>query len=257
MNDNSIELTIDEGIARIVLANPDGNNVINARFAQELARAAITCEERDDVRVVMLSAQGPRFSVGGDLKEFLGVRDHIHAHVREMATFFHLGITVLNRMPAPVVCAVNGVAGGGGMSLALMCDLTIAARSARFNLAYTRSGLTPDGGSTWFLPRLVGAQRAFDIIATNPTLDAERACELGLIARVVDDDQLEAEADKIARSLRDLPSGAAGRAKQLLRAAFDNPLERQFELEAQSIAEQLAEPDTLAALERFFAARGS
>src|SRR5690606_5906696 len=143
---------------------------------------------------------------GGDLNEFLRERDRIQGHVREMATWFHLAITVLNRLEAPVVCAVNGTAAGGGFSLVCMSDLAIATRSARFNLAYTRSGLTPDGGATWFLPRLVGTQRAFDIMATNPTLSAERACELGLIARVVDDAGFEAEVEATLTLLAKTPS---------------------------------------------------
>src|SRR5690606_10504128 len=103
----------------------------------------------------------------------------------------------LNRLAAPVVAAVNGMAAGGGFSLVCMSDLAIATRSARFNFAYTRSALTTDGGATWFLPRLVGLQRAFDILATNPTLDAEEAARLGIIARVVDDDRFETEVEAL------------------------------------------------------------
>jgi 2-(1,2-epoxy-1,2-dihydrophenyl)acetyl-CoA isomerase len=229
--------------------------VVGSQFTRELAAAAIACEERDDVRVVLLTANGNEFSVGGDLNEFLAERERIRAHVREMATWFHLAITVLNRLEAPVVCAVNGMAAGGGVSLVMMSDLAIAKRSARFNLAYTRSGLTPDGGATWFLPRLVGAQRAFDIMATNPTLSAEQACAMGLIARVVDDDAFDESVAQTLATLAAAPAGATGRAKQLLRRSLANSLEQQLELESQSIAAQLADADTLAALEAFFAAR--
>ena len=169
MTSKTVDFSINDGVARIVIDDPDRHNVIGAEFAQELARAAVACEGNPDVRVVLLSAVGDEFSVGGDLNEFLRERARLREHIRERATHFHLAITVLIRLEVPVVCAVNGIAAGGGFSLAIMCDLTIAKRSAKFNLAYTRSGLTPDGGSSWFLPRLVGMQRAFDIMATNPT----------------------------------------------------------------------------------------
>jgi len=255
MSDQKIDFAIADGVARIVFDDAAGHNVIGGQFTQELARAAIACEGNPAVRLVLLSANGAEFSVGGDLNEFLRERDHLRGHVREMATWFHLAITILNRLEVPVVCAVNGTAAGGGVSLALMSDLAIAKRSARFNLAYTRSGLTPDGGATWFLPRLVGAQRAFDIMALNPTLSADEAVAIGLIARAVDDAEFEAEVEAVIRQLLAAPSGAIGRAKRLLRESFGNSLEAQLELESRSIATQLGSAETMAALEAFFAAR--
>ncbi|MGR8920678.1 MAG: enoyl-CoA hydratase/isomerase family protein, partial [Gammaproteobacteria bacterium] len=225
------------------------------QFATELAHAAIACECDESVRVVLLAANGDRFSVGGDLNEFLAKRAQLRAHVREMATQFHLAITVLNRLEAPLVCAVNGMAAGGGVSLVCMSDLAIAARSAKFCLAYTRSGLTPDGGSTWFLPRLVGAQRAFDIMATNPTLSADEAASIGLIARVVDDELFDDAVEDVLRTLAEAPSAVMGRTKRLLRQSLSNSLEAQLELESQYIARNVSEPETLATLAAFFARR--
>lgn len=255
MPDPVIAFSVADGIARIVFDDAARHNVVGAQFTKELARAAIACECRDDVRVVLLTANGNEFSVGGDLHEFIRERDHLREHVREMATYFHLAITILNRLPAPVVCAVNGIAAGGGMSMAMMSDMAIATRSAKFNLAYTRSGLTPDGGGTWFLPRLVGAQRAFDIMATNPTLSADEACALGIIARVVDDANFRDEVEKVLQQLAAAPSGSVQRAKHLLRASLSNSLEQQLELESQSIAAMVSTPTTLATLEAFFVAR--
>lgn len=255
MSEHSIDFSLDDGIARIVIDDPAHHNVVGARLTRELAAAAMACEAAADLRAVLLTARGDKFSVGGDLGEFLRERDHLRPHVREMASWFHLAIAVLNRLEAPVLCGVNGVAAGGGVSLALMCDLTIATRSARFNLAYTRSGLSPDGGATWFLPRLVGLQRAFDLIALNPTLGAEEAAALGLIARVVDDADYATTLENTLQQLAAAPSGAIGRAKRLLRQSADNPLERQLELEGQSIADMASRPETLAALEAFFARR--
>lgn len=255
MSDQVIAFSVADGIARIVIDDATRHNVVGAQFTREFARAAIACEGRADISVVLLTANGKVFSVGGDLNEFIREKDHLREHVREMAAFFHLGITVLNRLPVPVVCAVNGMAAGGGMSLAMMADMTIATRSAKFNLAYTRSGLTPDGGGSWFLPRLVGTQRAFDIMCTNPTLTADEACALGIIARVADDETYSTEVEKLLRQLADMPSGSAGRAKRLLRASLSQSLEQHLELEAGNIAEIAASPTTLATLEAFFAAR--
>jgi 2-(1,2-epoxy-1,2-dihydrophenyl)acetyl-CoA isomerase len=250
-----VKFSIADGIARIVIDDPANHNAVGLQVTRELAQAAIACEGSREVRVVLLTASGKEFSVGGDLNEFLRERDRLHAHVREMAAAFHLAITVLNRLPIPVVCAVNGIAAGGGFSLVCMSDLAIATRSARFNLAYTRSGLTPDGGATWFLPRLVGTQRAFDIMATNPTLTAEQACALGLIARVVDDERFTTEVEETLALLAASPAGAAARAKGMLRASLGHALEQQLELEARMIAESVSMPETLATLEAFFARR--
>lgn len=257
MADKKIDFSIKDRIARIVIDDVANHNVIGSQFARELSEAAIACEGNKDIRVVLLTANGDEFSVGGDLNEFLAKRDSLREHVREMATFFHLGITVLNRLSTPVVCGVNGVAAGGGVSLVCMSDMAIAKRSARFNLAYTRSGLTPDGGSTWFLPRLVGAQRAFDIMATNPTLSAEQAQEIGLIARVVDDADYESTLEEVLQTLANAPSNAVGIGKQLMRQSLSNSLEQQLELEGRAISESVSAPETLAKLEAFFAKRKS
>jgi len=253
MNYEQLEFSIADGIARIVFANPANHNAVNHRVTVELADAARRCEGEDDLRAVLLTARGDSFSVGGDLREFMAERARIKAHVREMTLNFHAAILTLNRLAAPLVVAVNGTAAGGGFSLVCMADIAIARRSAKFNFAYTRSGLTPDGGASWFLPRLVGAQRAFDLLATNPTLSAEAARDLGIVARVVDDADYEREVEQLLAQLAAAPAGAVGRLKQLLRAALANSLEQQFELEGRAIAEQAARPETLAMLDAFFA----
>lgn len=255
MNYEQLEFSIADGVARIVFANPANHNAVNHRVTLELADAARRCEAAADLRAVLMTARGETFSVGGDLREFMAERERIQTHVREMTLNFHAAILTLNRLAAPLVVAVNGTAAGGGFSLVCMADLAIAKRSAKFNFAYTRSGLTPDGGASWFLPRLVGTQRAFDIMATNPTLSAERACELGIIARVVDDERFHDEVEAVLRQLAALPSNAGARAKRMLRASLSNAFEQQLELEAQMIAESASNPQTLETLEAFFAQR--
>ncbi|TDJ64341.1 MAG: enoyl-CoA hydratase [Proteobacteria bacterium] len=251
MEFKKIDWRLADGIARITLNDPENHNTVDLRFTQEFAEAARRCETEPRVKVVLLAAAGPVFSYGGDLNEFLANRDHIQAHVREMTAYFHHAILTLNRMRAPVIAAVNGMAAGGGFSLVCMCDMAIARRSAKFNFAYTRSGLTPDGGATYFLTRIVGPQKAFDIMATNPTMSATEAQALGIIARVVDDAEFEAEVESVLRKLVELPSDALPRLKRLLRTSLAASLEEQFEHEARSISELAATPATLATLEAF------
>ena len=252
MSKRVVTLEQTEGIARITIDDESNHNAVSSLVAKQLAEAALEVEDAGKAKVVVLRSVGDKFSVGGDLNEFLSEKHRLRPFIREMASWFHLGITVLNRLPVPLVCGVNGIAGGGGFSLVCMSDLAIAKRSAKLCLAYTRMGLTPDGGSSWFLPRLVGMQKAYDIMATNPTLTAEEACELGIIARVVDDKDFDQELEAVVQQLAKSPSNAAGQAKRLLRSSVENSLEQQLELEAQSVAFQAAAPETLASMEAFF-----
>lgn len=253
MSEVKVRFSCDDGIARITLANAAGYNAVDRDVTRQLRAAAVQCEVASGLRCVVLGAEGRQFSVGGDLREFVRERPTIRSHVREMTIDFHAAISILNRLPVPVVAAVNGLAAGGGVSLVCMTDLAIASRSSKFNFAYTRSGLTPDGGATYFLPRLVGAQRAFDILATNPTLGAEEAQALGIIARVVDDDAFEREVAQVVRQLAELPSGAGGQLKALLRAGLRNSLSEQLELEGSGIAAMAATPSTAATMDAFLA----
>ncbi|MBI4694722.1 MAG: enoyl-CoA hydratase/isomerase family protein [Gammaproteobacteria bacterium] len=248
-----IRFSIADGIARIVLDDPATHNAVDLRWTQEIAHAVRCCDSTPGLKAILIAATGKMFSVGGNINDFMANRDHLQRHVREMTVNFHTAISGLHRMPVPVLAAVNGMAAGGGFSFVLMSDLAIAKRSAKFNFAYTRSGLTPDGGATFFLTRLVGPQRAFDLLALNPTLTADEAQQLGLVARVVDDEVFEAEVEKTLQALANSPSGAAGRGKLQLRQAMSGTLEEQLEIEGRGIAEMAARPETLAMLESFLA----
>lgn len=247
-----LKLETADGIARLTLANPERRNAIDLEFLRDFASAALDIQCDASVRVVVMRAEGPIFSVGGDLAEMVENRHRAERHVLEMAATFHLGIERLQASPAPLVAALGGTAAGGGFSLILGADLVIAARSAKLVAAYTKSGLTPDGGATWFLPRIVGRQKAFEIMAMNPVLSAEDAAALGLVARIVEDDALDAEAMKVATQLAALPSDALGVLKRQLRASPDNGLADQLAIEASGIARATAQPDVQAALAAFF-----
>jgi 2-(1,2-epoxy-1,2-dihydrophenyl)acetyl-CoA isomerase len=252
MNYTTIQVSESGGIGRIVLARPDKMNAIDLTTCEELAHAASSLA-KPEVKVVILTGLGRAFSVGGDIAHFVAKKATLEEEILAMTTPFHAAILALQRMSAPLVVAVNGVAAGGGFSLVCGADLAIAKRSAKLVSAYTRSGLTPDGGGTWFLPRLVGRQRAFEIMALNPTLTADEARAIGIVARVVDDEAFDAEVDKVATAIAALPSGAAQSLKRLLHASETRTLEAQFADEAQTLARTASSEETLAKLDAFLA----
>jgi 2-(1,2-epoxy-1,2-dihydrophenyl)acetyl-CoA isomerase len=160
-------------------------------------------------------------------------------------------MATMARMDAPVVCAVNGMAAGAGFSLAVGCDLVIAAQSARFTLAYTAAGLSPDGSSTWFLPRLIGLRRARELMLTNRLLSADEAQAMGIVDRVVPDDALAAEADAQAAAFAAGPTKAFGATKRLLQESWANGLETQMHRESRSIAELTRTADAAEGIDAF------
>ena len=247
-----IELTWTGGLARLRLAEPNNRNAFNLAFCQAFAQKAMDVAAASP-SAILIEAEGDAFSVGGDIAEFLAERDRIERHVLELASLFHLGIARLHGTGAPILVAVKGTAAGGGFSLVCGADLAIAARSAKLVAAYTSSGLTPDGGGTWFLPRLVGWQKAFEILALNPVLPAEEAQRLGLIARVVEDADFPAAVETLAESVAAMPSGALVALKRLMRQGADNGLDAALDAEAGSIARQAAHPATLQRLDAFMA----
>ncbi len=214
----------DAGIARLTLNRPDAANGIDTSLARALLAAAEELAERSDVRVVVLTGAGARFCGGGDVRSFAGA-DDTAALLREITGPLHRAIELLTALPAPIVAAVQGSAAGAGMGLVAASDLVVSAASSKFVMAYTGIGLTPDGSTTWFLPRLVGYRRAVELALTNRVLSAAEAREIGLITEVVDDDALEhpgraagldprrrpdrrlRRGEAIVRSLPDLRSG--------------------------------------------------
>lgn len=255
MSAERVSLAIAGGIARLTFCNAARHNAVDLAFVQALAQAALDCQTDPSVRVILMRAEGAMFSVGGDIAEMVAERHRAERHVLEMASMFHLGIERLRAAPAPVIVALNGTAAGGGFSLVLGADMVVAARSARLVAAYTKSGLTPDGGATWLLPRLVGRQRAFELLATNRAIGAEEALALGLVARVVDDSALDAEAMELARALAALPGDALAMLKRQLGAGATASFAEQLSLEAGHIARSAASDAAQAALDTFLAKR--
>jgi 2-(1,2-epoxy-1,2-dihydrophenyl)acetyl-CoA isomerase len=227
---------VRDGIATVTLNRPEVFNALDAQLARELHDAIIESSEDEAVRVVVLTGTGRAFCAGGDVKGFCDTIDTIGAHVKRMTTELHGAVSRMIRMPKPVISAVNGVAAGGGMSLALAGDLILATASARFTMAYTQIGASPDGSSTFTLPRLVGVKRALELTLLNPVLSAQEAKEWGIVNRVYPDDEFQAEVHNIAAQLAQGPTLAYGRTKALFYSSTSETLETQMEYETLNIA---------------------
>jgi len=251
LNGERIRLTVADGIARLILCNPQKYNAMDQLFCREFSQAALACEIDPAIEVIVIEAEGDVFSPGGDITDFVAHKDHVHAHVLDMATEIHIGVLALRRAPAPVIAAVNGTTAGGAFSLICGADVVIAKKSAKFNVAFTRSGLTPDAGGTYFFPRVVGSRKAFWIMATNPTLSADQAAEIGLVSQVVEDADFRQEVDRLARQFADSVPGALAGLKALLRSSLTNSLDEQLNAEARSISALCASPATLERLIAF------
>lgn len=253
----TIDFAIEGPVARIALNRPDAANGLNLPMANELLTASIACRGDPAVRVVLLTGSGRFFCAGGDLKSFVENSATLYAYVKELTTQLHAAVINFARMHAPLLVAVNGAAAGAGLSLAAAGDLVLAARSARFSMAYTAAGLVPDGSSTWTLPRLIGLRRTQELMLTNRRLSAEEAQEWGLVTRVVEDAGLAGEAETLACQLAAGPTLAFGAVKKLLAMSCESPLETQLEQESQAIAEAAIRPDGREGVAAFFAKRSA
>jgi len=236
-NYSTLLFEVREHVAHMTLNRPDAANGINLEMASEIRHAARRCATDPEIRAVLLSGAGKMFCAGGDLKGFAAQPEgELPGFLEQSTLHLHQAISHFARMNAPVVAAVHGSAAGGGFSLACACDFPFAAESAKFTMAYTRAGLTPDGSSTYFLPRIIGYRRTLELAITNRVLSAREAADMGLVSRVVPDADLIAEATKFANQLATGPTAAYGGVKRLLVDSFTNTLEAQMYLEGDYIS---------------------
>ncbi len=236
MSDRYVGLERKEGVATITLDRPDAFNAFNLEMGRQLFRAVLEVDDDPAVRCVVLAGAGKAFCGGGDVKEFVESLDRIAAVVKELTTYLHGVVSRLCRSDKPVVTALNGVVAGGGIGLALCGDMVLAAESARLTMAYSKIAATPDGSSSYFLPRLIGLRRSMELYLTNRVLSAREALEWGLVTRVVPDAELRGAVDALARELAQGPTRAFGAAKRLFHHSTWESLETQMELEAQAMA---------------------
>lgn len=236
MSYQHLRLDRRDQVATITLNRPDAFNALNLALGREIFHAVLEVDDDPDVRCVVITGAGKAFCAGGDVKDFADNLPRIGALIKELTTYLHGAVSRLCRSDKPVIMAVNGVAAGGGFSFALSGDLVIAAESARFTMAYSRIAATPDGSSSYFLPRLVGLRRAMELYFTNRVLTAREAAEWGLVTRVVPDAELQGAVEGLAGDLARGPTRAFGGAKRLFHQSTWESLETQMELESQAIA---------------------
>lgn len=229
---NRVLLDIRDGVAHLTLDNAANGNAIDVPMAVALREAMAACEKDVAVRAVVIRGAGKMFCSGGDLKTIRGAGGDAASYVREILLHLHEALASIARISAPVIAGVHGSAAGAGFALAMACDFVVATKSSRFLMAYTAAGLTPDGSSSYFLPRLIGLRRALELTLRNRRLSADEARDWGLINDVVEDDALAAHVAKLAAELADGPTQAFGGAKRLLRTSLENSLESQLAREA-------------------------
>jgi 2-(1,2-epoxy-1,2-dihydrophenyl)acetyl-CoA isomerase len=231
-----LHLERKDSVGRVTLNRPEAYNALNLEMARELFDAALELDESREIRVIVLTGAGKAFCAGGDVKEFVEQLTREERHLKELTAYLHMTVSRLVRSQKPVLVAVNGVAAGGGMSLAMAGDIVVAAESARFTMAYARIGVPPDGSSSYFLPRLVGLRRAMELYLLNRPLTAREAFEWGLVTRVESDMEFPRAVESLARKLADGPTLAFGAAKLLFHHATHESLETQMEMESEAIA---------------------
>lgn len=236
MNASPVELSVAGPVAELRI-----RGAINLDWTRALRAHATELRSRDDIRVVRISAEGRFFCPGGDLRWMADQPDRTAA-VKELADAFHAGLVDLTATEAPIVAEVHGAAAGAGVSIVLLADIVVAAESAAFTLAYVSAGLSPDGGSSWLLPRIVGRRRALEIMLLDPTVDAHQAEQLGLVTRVVPDETLRQTADGIVAQLAAGPTAAYAAARRLLLRSAHASFEEQLDAEAAEIAQLAGGP---------------
>ena len=228
---SSVLVSLESGVLRVTLNRPDKLNAFNPEMHQLLRKALEQARDEAAVRAVLLTGAGRGFCAGQDLSERNVAADAPIDLSVSLGSHYNPLVRRLRELPKPVVCAVNGVAAGAGANIALACDIVVAAHSAAFIQSFSRIGLVPDSGGTWFLPRLAGTARAMGLALLGEKLGAEQAAEWGLIWKVFDDAKLADEALQLARALAAGPTKGYGLIKRALHASSDNSLEAQLDLE--------------------------
>lgn len=249
-----IETTVEDGIATVRLASPATANALTpAAFAELTAQIAAVQQPGSGARVLVLTGSGKVFSAGANM-DVLGDTDA--AGLERAITGALLPLQqVLHEGRLPTVAAVNGTAVGGAVGLALLCDIVVAARSARFSLAFARLGLVPDTGLTLTLPRLVGEARARALLMTGADVSAEDAAAMGMVHQCIDDDSFVAETRTLAERLAQLPQGTHRLTRQAIVAGRLNTLQAQMEHEARLQAARVLSDEFRAAMAAFAARR--
>ncbi|MEM9303660.1 MAG: enoyl-CoA hydratase-related protein [Pseudomonadota bacterium] len=238
-----IEFTVEDGVARIVLNRQSAFNAFDQPLASALRDALEQLRARSDARCLVVTGAGKAFCAGGDVVGFNAAGDAAPSAIRSIVLHLHAAVNHLLALEMPVIAAINGPTAGAGMGLFMGADLAIASDKANFTMAYTAIGASPDGSSTFFLPRLVGLRRAMELTLTNRRLSAEEALDWGLVNEVVPADELDAVVAKRAAALAAGPTKAFATARRLLADSFQTAAQAQMEREIEGIAAMGATDD--------------
>ncbi len=256
---DSVALHRNGTVATLTLNRPDVLNTLDFAMVEDIVARTAEVAADDSLRVVVLRGAGRHFMAGGDIRTFAGELARPpaarQANFQRMVERVHVAVEHLHRMPHPVVGCVHGAVAGFGLSLMNACDLVVAADSAYFTSAYRHIALTPDGGGSWALPRLVGMRKAMEILLLSERFDAAEALRLGLVNRVVAADALDAAVDAIVQALATAPVLAIRNAKRLVRESFARTLSEQLQAEAISFGQCAGTADFVEGITAFIEKR--
>jgi 2-(1,2-epoxy-1,2-dihydrophenyl)acetyl-CoA isomerase len=247
----SIEVTANQDIALVEFNRPEAHNAFDHQVMGLLWDELTVLARNVSVRAVVITGRGKAFCAGGDLKWVQGQNVPAGDVFHRLAQVDHGAITEIRRMPKPVVAAINGIAAGGGFSLALACDFRVMEKSAVLRQGFTSNGLSIDGGGTFSLARLVGLARALEIAAYDPPISADQALQWGLVTRVVEDGACVEEALAMARDLADRSISSFAASKRLLTDSFGKSFEEVLEDERRLLAACADTSDGVEALAAF------
>jgi 2-(1,2-epoxy-1,2-dihydrophenyl)acetyl-CoA isomerase len=247
----SIRIARDGEVTRLTLNRPAHYNAFDFDMIDGLANILVGLAVDKSVRGIVISGEGKAFCAGGDLKWVSGFAGGPSAGLHRLAASYHLAVMEIRRMNKPVIAAINGVAAGGGFSLALACDFRVMEKSASMRQAYTSNGLCIDGGGTFTLPRMVGLARALEVVAFDAPISSSQALSWGLVNRVVDDGKSLDEAMSMAHTLAGKSLISYGCVKQLLNDSFSNSFESHIEQERMMLCACADGPDTKEGLKAF------
>jgi 2-(1,2-epoxy-1,2-dihydrophenyl)acetyl-CoA isomerase len=253
---NTIRIEVDGEIGTLTLDRPDAFNAMSPEMIGEMTVAFSWLADRAPLRALIVTGAGKAFCAGGDVTWFRkGVESgevDLPSEVRRGAEVLHQAIIDLRRIPYPVIAAINGPAAGAGFSLALACDIRIASGAAFFAPAYGRIGASPDGGMTYFLPRVVGPSKALELLLEDPNLNAQDAQAMGLVSTVAAPDELMEAARAKAEKLAQMAPHYVRMAKQLVGVSIENSINDHLQLERHGIADSMATEDLRQGVETFF-----
>lgn len=248
---DTLRCSIDGGLARVVLTQAERGNPMDGPLCRDFCDLSVELSCRDDVRAVLLTAEGRFFSVGGDIRSFVKDLSQLPRIIKAWTADVHMAIGRLQRMNAPVVCAVHADVAGGAVSLAALSDVLVAAEGVKFNAAFVMIGFCADSGSTVSLSNRMGLARAKRFLLLSEVLEASEAKEAGLVDFVVPAAELNARAEEVARKLAAGPTLAYGAIKRTMLSARTEAFETQLEHEAQALASLASTQDALEGLRAF------